>query len=166
MQLRRTAATLTGAAFALILAASPVAAHEGHEEGPRGQNKDVFTIQCDRVGDLTIQVTSAGEGRGVGRIIEGGKGVVIPTVAVFEVRSLTTGRVFASETEEFAPGQRKMQTTTCRSTFFTGTLAQIQQFDPQFAQELRGLGVGENEQITAEVRAEVLLRGPIARSGR
>ncbi len=166
MQLRRTAATLTGAAFALILAASPAAAHEGHEEGPRGQNKDVFTVQCDRVGELTIQVTSAGEGRGVGRIIEGGKGVLIPTVAVFEVRNVTTGQVLFSETEQFSPGQRKMQTTTCRSTFFTGTLAQVQQFDPAFAQELRRAGVGVNDRITAQARVEVLLRGQVARSGR
>ena len=161
---RRTATSLAALGCAVALTASPAAAHEGHEEGPRGQNKDVFTVQCDRVGELTIQVTSAGEGRGVGRIIEGGKGVLIPTVAVFEVRS--GGTVFFTETEEFAPGHRNKATTTCRINFFTGTLAQVEMFDPKFAAQLRAGGVGEDDVITAGATVQVLLRGPIARSGR
>ncbi len=166
MLLRRAVATFTALGVALTLAAAPAAAHEGHEDRARGRNKEVFVVQCHGVGTLTIEVTSAGEGRGVGRIIEGGKGVLIPTIAVFEVRNETTGAVLSSEAQEFSGGQQKLDTTTCTSTVFTGTLADIELFDPEFAAELREAGVSETDVIVAEITVQVLLRGPIARSGR
>jgi hypothetical protein len=161
--LSRTAVAATSLGLALAVTAAPAAAHEGHEEGRPGQNKDVFPISCDGVGNLTVEVTSAGEGRGVGRIIEGGKGALIPVVAVFEVRNDTRGTVLESETEEFAPGQRKMSTTACTATFFSGTVAQVEAFDAEFAAFLREVGAGEDDVITAEVTVQVLLRGKIAR---
>ena len=166
MLLRRTAAAMTTAGLALGLTVAPAAAHEGHEEGPPGQHKDVFMLECEGVGPLTVEVTSAGQGRGVGRIIEGGKGVLIPTTFVFEVRNQTTGAVLFTETEELSGGKRKKNATTCTAPFFTGTLADIDGFEPAFAAELRAAGVAETDVIVAEGRIEVLLRGPIARSRR
>lgn len=168
MLLRRTAATLTGLGLALTLGVAPAAAHEGHEEeGGPGQNKDVFSLHCEGVGDVTIEVTSAGEkGRGVGRIIEGGKGVLIPTLATFEVINETTGDVLESSVEEFAPGQRDRGTTTCSTEFFRGTVAQVEVLDPEFADFLRELEVAESDVIVAQLSVDVLLRGPIAKSGR
>ena len=168
MLLRRTASVLTGLGLALTLGAAPVAAHEGHEEeGNPAQNRDVFTIQCDDAGEITIMVTSAGEkGRGVGRIIEGGKGVVIPVTATFSVRNDTADEEVFSETEVFARGQQKLPTTTCSAVFFTGTVAEILDFDEPFARELLDAGAEETDVITAQVTAQVLLRGPVARSGR
>lgn len=167
MLLRRTVTTLSALGLALVLGAAPAAAHEGHEEGGSpGQNKDVIPLICEGVGALTVEVTSAGEGRGVGRIIEGGKGVLIPTVATFEVRNVRTGAVLLSETETFAPGQRKMRTTTCTAEFFRGTLAQLAGFDPEFAAFLREMGVRENDVIVGGATVEALLRGPVAKSRR
>jgi hypothetical protein len=169
MLLRRTAVTLAGLGLALTVGAAPAAAHEGHEGEEKmspGQNKDVIPLHCEGVGDLTVEVTSANKGRGVGRIIEGGKGVLIPTVATFEVRNETTGEVLESEVEEFAPGQRKMRTTTCTAEFFRGTLADVAEFDPEFAEFLAGQGVAETDLIVAEASVEALLRGPIAKSRR
>lgn len=167
MPLRRTAVTLAALGLALTVGAAPAAAHEGHEGTDRtrpGQNKDVIALHCKGVGDLTVEVTSAGMGRGVGRIVEGGKGVLIPTVATFEVRNDTTGELIASETEEFARGQRKLATTTCTATFFTGTLAEVEEFDPEFAAFLRELGLADDgDVITAQATVQALLRGRIAR---
>lgn len=161
MLLRRTAAAMTTVGLALGLAVAPATAHEGHEEGPPGRNKEVVTVQCAGVGELTVELTSAGQGRGVGRIVEGGKGVLVPRTAVFEVRNTTTGEALFSETD--ARGQRNKGTTTCTATFFSGTLADIDAFDPEFAAELRDAGVAETDVIVAQVTVEVLLRGPIAR---
>lgn len=67
----------------------------------------MFQLDCTGVGALTVvEVTSAGNGRGVGRIIEGGKGVVMPVTVVFELLNMTTGEELFSETEEFARGHR------------------------------------------------------------
>lgn len=168
--LRRTAVILTTLGLALTFTAAPVAAHEGHEGHEKrnpGQNKEVISLRCDGVGELTVQVTSAGEGRGVGRIIEGGKGVLIPRVFTFEIRNETTDQILESEVEELGPGQRSKRTTTCAADeFFRGTVAEIAEFDPDYAEELRAIGVRETDVIVARLTVEASLRGPIARGGR
>jgi hypothetical protein len=164
--LRRAAVTLTTLGLAIGLTAAPAVAHEGHHHGSPGQNKATFALQCPGVGELTIEVTAVGQGRGVGRIVEGGKGVLIPTVATFEIRNAATGAVLSQETEEFAPGQRKMATTTCTGEFFRGTVAEVAEFDPDFAAELRDMGLADTDVVVAGISVDVLLRGPIARSGR
>lgn len=166
MRLRRTAVLVSGLGLALTAVATPAAAHEGHEGREKtspGHNKDIIPLQCDGIGAVTVEVTSAGEGRGVGRIVDGGKGVLIPTVAVFEVRNDTTEQVITTETEEFAPGQRDMATTTCTAIFFTGTLAEVAAFDPDFAAFLQEAGARPTDTITAETTVRALLRGQIGR---
>ncbi len=162
MKLGRTAALLTSG-LTLTLLAGPALAHEEHVQGPPGQNKDQFPITCEGVaGELLIEVTSANRGRGVGRIIEGDKGVLIPTTAVFEVRNETTDETLFSDTEEFTKGQRKMQGTTCRLEFFRGTLEEVAAEDPDFADELRASGADEDDVISAGATIQALLRGPVA----
>jgi hypothetical protein len=163
MLLRRTAVTLTGLGLMLTVGATPAAAHEGHGHASPGQNKDLIPLVCDGIGAFTVEVTSANKGRGVGRIVEGGKGVLIPVSAVFTVRDADTGEVFDSGSEVFAPGQQNMATTTCTVTFFEGTLAEVDAFDPEFASFLREAGVDENDVIIAQSRIQALLRGQVAR---
>lgn len=167
MLLRRTATAIVAVGLGLTLTAAPTAAHEGDEEGRPGQNKDVIPLQCAGVGDLTIEVTSASEGRGVGRIVEGGKGVLIPTSAVFEVRNVTkSNAVVITATEELSKGQVAMPSTACTFEFFRGPLSDLALLDPGFAEELSDLGVALSDVVSAGGTVQVLLRGPVAKSQR
>ncbi len=161
MLVRLTASVVATAGLALALAATPALAHEeGHDRERPGQNKDMFALDCAGLGTVEVEVTSAGEGIGVGKIV-GGRGVLIPVSAVFEVRNVTSGEVLFSESdeEEFASGHRNKATVACSAEFFRGTLEQVAEEDPEFADQLGDAGVGEDDVIAAGITVQVLVRG-------
>lgn len=112
------------------------------------------------------EVTSAGNGRGVGRVLEGGKRVVIPTTVAFEARDAMTGEVLFSETEHFAKGHRGQGVTCTSPPIFVGTVAELAGFDPEGADILRAAGADDEDVVTLGLTAQALLRGRVARSGR
>jgi hypothetical protein len=122
--------------------------------GPAAPGKDLFDVDCEDLGTITVSVQPAEDSSGAAQIV-GQQGHLIPVQFEFTLFDVTTDTVIFSETDAVGSGNahRNQETTTCTLVFFEGPASELLEEGEELPPEVEPTDV-----VRAFITVEVVVK--------
>ena len=141
-------------AVGLIAALTLAVAGTAAASGPAPPGKDLFEVDCEGLGTITVSVQRAEDSSGAAQIV-GQRGHLIPVRFDFTLLDVTTGEVIFSEPDAVGNGNAhsNQATTTCTVVFFEGPASELLEEGEELPP-----GVAPTDIVRAVLTVEVVVK--------